>query len=75
MPREGLIGRLEVAADALGSLGTQKAHKPWGWSARDQQTRPILAFHVGDRRHASAPQVWANLPAVYRAQATFYTDQ
>ena len=28
-----------------------------------------------DRSHESAKQVWANLPAVYREQATFYTDQ
>jgi insertion element IS1 protein InsB len=41
----------------------------------DQQTRQIMAFHVGGRRHESAQQLWANLPAVSRAQATFYTDQ
>ena len=41
----------------------------------DKQTRQILAFHVGDRSHDSAQQLWDNLPAVYRIQATFYTDQ
>src|SRR5262249_36874333 len=41
----------------------------------DKQTRQIIAFHVGDRSHESAKQLWANLPAVYREQATFYTDQ
>jgi insertion element IS1 protein InsB len=30
---------------------------------------------VGDRSRASAKQLWAYLPAVYREHATFYTDQ
>ena len=34
-----------------------------------------MAFHVGDRSHESAKQLWANLPVVYRERATFYTDQ
>ncbi len=38
-------------------------------------TRHVIAFHVGDRSQASAEQLWANLPAVYREQAIFYTDQ
>jgi insertion element IS1 protein InsB len=54
---------------------TKKANKQWVWIAMDKQTRQIIAFHVGDRSHASAKQLWANLPAVYREQATFYTDQ
>src|SRR5437867_984165 len=41
----------------------------------DKQTRQSIAFHVGDRSHESAQPLWANLPAVYRAQATFYTEQ
>ena len=41
----------------------------------DKQTRQIIAFHVGDRSHASAQQLWTNLPAVYREQATFYCLQ
>jgi insertion element IS1 protein InsB len=43
--------------------------------AMDRQTRQIIAFHVGDRSRDSAQQLWANLPEVYRTQATFYTDQ
>ena len=65
-PREVLIGRLEVQADAMGSFVATKAQKQWVWIAMDTQTRQILAFHVGDRSHARAQQVWANLPAVYR---------
>jgi insertion element IS1 protein InsB len=41
----------------------------------DRQTRQILAFYVGDRSRDSAKQLWAKVPAVYREQATFYTDQ
>ena len=41
----------------------------------DKQTRQIIAFHVGDRSQDSAKQLWANIPDVYREQATFYTDQ
>ena len=74
-PREVLIGRLEVEADEMWSFVAKKANKHWVWIAMDKQTRQIIAFHVGDRSHASAKQLWANLPAVYREQATFYTDQ
>jgi insertion element IS1 protein InsB len=39
----------------------------------DTQTRHVMAFHVGDRSRKSAKQVWANIPAACREQATFYT--
>ena len=74
-PREVVIGRLEVEADEMWSFVKRKANKQWGWIAMDKQTRQIIAFHVGDRSHESAEQLWANLPAVYREQAMFYTDQ
>ena len=41
----------------------------------DTQTRQVVAFHVGDRSRRSAEQLWANIPAAYREQATFYTDR
>src|SRR5262250_2025054 len=74
-PREVLMGGLEVEADEMWSFVKKKANKQWVWIAMDKQTRQIIAFHVGDRSHESAKQLWANLPAVYREQATFYTDQ
>ena len=73
-PRHGLIGHLEVEADALGSFVQQQATQPWVWSAMDKQTRHMLAFHVGDRSHDRAKQLWANLPAVSREPALCYTD-
>jgi insertion element IS1 protein InsB len=74
-PGDVLIGRLEVEADELWGFVTNKAHKPWVWIALDQQTRQILACHVGDRSHERAKQWWANLPVVSFEQTTFYTDQ
>jgi len=41
----------------------------------DAKTRQIIAFHVGDRRGESGKALWANMPMVYREQATFHTDQ
>ena len=74
-PREVIIGRLEVEADEMWSFVKKKANKQWVWIAMDKQTRQSIAFHIGDRSYDSARQLWANLPAVYREQAMFYTDQ
>ena len=41
----------------------------------DATSRHIMAFHVGDRRRDSGQALWANIPRVYREQATFHTDQ
>ena len=70
-----LIQRLEVEADALASFVQQKANKPWVWIAMDAKTRQIIAFHVGDRSGEGGKALWANIPLVYREQATFHTDQ
>jgi insertion element IS1 protein InsB len=74
-PRDVLIQRLEVEADELASFVQKKAHKQWVWIAMDAKTRQIIAFHVGDRSHTSAEQLWAKIPQAYRQHATFYTDQ
>ena len=66
VPRAVLIGRLEVEADEMWSFVKQKANQQWIWIAMDKQTRQIMAFHVGDRRHESGKQLWATLPAGYR---------
>src|SRR4051794_13128569 len=65
---------LEAEADELCSFVGKKANKQWLWLALDVQSRQVLAFHVGDRSHNSARQLWNRLPAVYRQHATFYTD-
>jgi insertion element IS1 protein InsB len=51
------------------------SNKQWIWIAMDAKTRQIIAFHVGDRSRDSAKALWANIPVVYREQATFHTDQ
>jgi insertion element IS1 protein InsB len=73
--RDVLIQRLEVEADELASFVQKKAHKQWVWIAMDATSRQVIAFHVGDRSHKSAEQLWAKIPHAYRQPATFYTDQ
>jgi len=73
--RDVLVQRLEVEADELASFVQKKAHKQWVWITMDAKTRQIIAFHVGDRSHTSAEQLWAKMPPAYRQHATFYTDQ
>jgi insertion element IS1 protein InsB len=69
-----LVQFLEVEADELWSFVGKKANPQWLWLALDTRSRQVLAFHVGDRSRKSARQLWNQLPAVYRKQATFYTD-
>ena len=70
-----VLSRLEAEADEMWSFVQKQANKPWSWIAMDAQTRQIIAFHVGDRRRESGKALWANMPLLYRAQATFHTDQ
>jgi hypothetical protein len=67
-------GCREVEADELWSF-EQKTNPHWLWLAMDKQTRHIIAFYVGDHSRESAKQLWANMPAAYRVNATFHTDQ
>jgi insertion element IS1 protein InsB len=68
------LGRSTGESEVFTRSG-QVHDQQWVWIAMDKQTRQIIAFHVGDRSYDSAKQLWANMPAVYREQATFYTDQ
>jgi len=45
-PRDGIIGRLEVEADEMGSFVKKKANKQGVWIAMDTQTRQIMALHA-----------------------------
>ena len=73
-PENVLIRRLEAEADELCSFVGKKADKQWLWVALTAHSRQVIAFHVGDRRRRSAKKLWRKIPAVYREQATFYTD-
>jgi insertion element IS1 protein InsB len=70
-----MLRRLEVEADEMASFVQKKANKQWIWIAMDAKTCQVIAFHVGDRSHKSAEQLWAKIPQAYRQRATFYTDQ
>ena len=74
-PTAVVMSRLEAEADEMWSFVQKKANKQWIWIAMDAKTRQIIAFHVGDRRGESGKALWANIPLVYREQATFHTDQ
>ena len=74
-PHDVIIRGLEAEADEICSFVKQRTNKQWLWLAMERATRQIIAFHVGDRSHDSARPLWSNLPAVYREQATFDTDQ
>jgi insertion element IS1 protein InsB len=70
-----ILQRREAELDELGSFVGKKANRYWVGIAMDASTRQVIAFQVGDRSQDSAEQLWANIPAVYREQAIFYTDQ
>ena len=74
-PTAVVLSRLAAEADEMWSFVQKKANKPWMWIAMDATTRQIIAFHVGDRSGESGKALWANMPLMYRAQATFHTDQ
>jgi insertion element IS1 protein InsB len=74
-PTEVVIRQLEAEADEMWSFVGKRANKQWIWIAMDARTRQVIAFHVGDHSRDSAKQLWAKIPWVYRAQATFHTDQ
>src|SRR3989441_5530732 len=74
-PTAVVMSRLEAEADEMWSFVQKKANKQWIWIAMDATTRQIIAFHVGDRSRTSGKELWANIPMVYREQATFHTDQ
>jgi insertion element IS1 protein InsB len=74
-PTAVVMSRWEAEADEMWSFVQKKANKQWMWIAMDAKTRQIIAFHAGDRSRESGKALWANIPTVYREQATFHTDQ
>jgi IS1 family transposase len=70
-----LLQRLEVEADELLSVVSNKNNKQWLWLAMDIKTRQVVAFYIGDRSKRSARKLWKAIPEVYKQKAVFYTDQ
>jgi insertion element IS1 protein InsB len=73
-PTDVVIRQLEAEAEEMWSFVGKRANKQWLWIAMDAKTRQVIAFHVGDRNRKSGEQLWAQIPAVYQQQATFYTN-
>jgi IS1 family transposase len=73
-PEGVIVQRLEVEADEAWSFVGKKSNPQWLWLAMDARTRQVIAFCVGDRSKKSARKLWRKIPAIYREQATFYTD-
>ena len=73
-PTAVVMSRLEAEADELWSWVQQKANTHGLWIAMDATTRHIMAFHGGHRSRESGKELWANMPLVYRAQATFHAS-
>jgi insertion element IS1 protein InsB len=73
-PDEVIVQRLVVEADEAWSFVSKKTNPQWLWLALETQHRQVVAFYVGDRSRKSARKLWKKIPAVYRRQATFYTD-
>lgn len=63
-----------MQCDELWSFVGQRDNKVWVWLAMDQETKEIVAMHVGDRSEESAHALWDKLPPLYRQCAVFYTD-
>ncbi len=66
--------RLNIEADEMWSFVGKKENKQWIWLALDPDTKQIIGYHVGDRSQESAKALFNSLPAIYRNQADFYTD-
>jgi IS1 family transposase len=66
--------RLEAEADEMWSFVGRKSNKQWVWMAIDVESKPIIAFYVGDRSRKSARKLWNRIPLIYRQQANFDTD-
>jgi IS1 family transposase len=58
----------------LWSFVGHKGNKQWIWLALDRDTREIVGVAIGARDEATARQVWASLPSVYRQCAVASND-
>ena len=59
--------------DELWSFVPSKAETAWVWSALDRETRPVVAYCLGNRSAESCRYLWEQVPAPWR-EAVCYTD-
>lgn len=57
--------------DEAWSFVRRKENKRWLWTAMCRRTRQIVAFVIGDRSARTCAQLWAKIPAGYKACRSF----
>lgn len=65
---------MTIAGDERWSFVGHNGNRPWIWLALDRDTREIVGVAIGARDEATARQLWASLPSVYRQCAVAYSD-
>jgi insertion element IS1 protein InsB len=65
---------LILECDELWSFVGNKRQQQWLWLALDRETREIVGVAIGARDRATAHELWASVPAVYRQCAICYSD-
>ncbi len=65
--------RVRAEADEMWSFVGENINKQWVWLAIDVESRQVIAFYVGDHSRKAARNVWQQIPAAYRQQASFAT--
>ena len=53
----------------------KKAHKVWRWLAVERATRRIVAWTLGCRGEKTCTRLWAALPASFRENTWYFTDE
>jgi IS1 family transposase len=65
---------LTIECDELWSFVANKNQKEWVWLALDRDTQEIVEVAIGARDAATARDLWASLPPVYRQCAVCSSD-
>jgi len=60
--------------DELWSFVGSKKNKAWVWLVIEEDTRQIVALHVGGRTTDDARKLWDEIPEVYKQLGYFYSD-
>lgn len=73
--KEGVLYELyRFEADEMWSFVAKKENKQWIWLVMNTANRQIIAFHVGGRGQEDARALFDKIPAIFKTNATFFTD-
>ncbi len=73
--RQGPLYELfRCEADEMWSFVGNKENKQWIWMVMNTANRQIIALHIGGRGKEDAMLLFKSIPAVFRENATFFTD-